>query len=195
LTVTEALGDAMSGDLPTAFTGELGEQFEQVAKAIRMDVNLIDMERAGFFTSQWGYDSHGSMDQSTLYNEVNSAIASFVTDMKQQGKWDNVVMVFASDFGRTLTSNTQGTDHGWGGNYFVLGGKVNGGQMLGLDPIYSDEDDGRARIIPSTPWESIWNGIAEWFGVDKESREEILPMMKNFDFNRTIFTAETMFKA
>ena len=89
-------------------------------------------------------------------------------------------------------------DAGWGGNYFVIGGKVNGGQVLGkypdrLDHVHSDENDGRARMIPSTPWESIWNGVAEWYGVDEEGREAILPMMKNFE-NSTIFSAAQLFE-
>ena len=189
----------MAAELQTTFTGSLGLQYEQVAKAIRMDTNLLSMERAGFFTSHHGYDTHGSMNQDTLFNELNSAITSLVSNLKQQGLWDNTVIVFVSDFGRTLTSNSQGTDHGWGGNYFVLGGKVRGGQVLGkfpdrLDPIVSDENDGRGRIIPTTPWESVWNGIADWFGVDQEGRDAILPIKKNFD-NSTIFSVGQLFES
>ena len=195
---TEELGDKMDGELQTAFSGELGLQYEQVAKAIRMDTNLLDMERAGFYTMLHGFDTHGSMNQDGKLTELNNAITSLVTNLKEQGQWDNVVLVFVSDFGRSLTSNSQGTDHGWGGNYFVLGGKVKGGQMLGkyperLDPIHSDLDDGRGRIIPSTPWESVWNGVAEWFGIDNEARTDILPTMRNFD-NDIIFSAAQLFK-
>ena len=79
-----------------------------------------------------------------------------------------------------------------------MGGGVKGGQVLGkypdrLDPVHSDENDGRARMIPSTPWESIWNGIAEWYGVDEVGREAILPMMKNFESD-TIFSASQLFE-
>ena len=197
---TEELGEKMDAELQTAFAGDLGKQFEQVAKAIRMDTNLISMERAGFYAFHHGYDTHGSLNQDALLTEVNSAISTLVTSLKQQGKWNNVVLVFVSDFGRSLTGNSQGTDHGWGGNYFVLGGKVNGGQILGefpnrLDPVHSDVSASRrGSIIPTTPWESIWNGIAEWFGVDKEGRESILPVMKNFE-NSSIFSAAQLFKS
>ena len=47
--------------------------------------------------------------------------------------WDNVTIVLASDFGRTLTSNTQGTDHGRGGNTFILGGNVPSATFCYLD--------------------------------------------------------------
>ena len=54
--------------------------------------------------------------------------------MQSQGLWDSVTVVTLSDFGRTLTSNGLGTDHGWGGNMFLFGGAVRGGQVLGTYP-------------------------------------------------------------
>ena len=44
--------------------------------------------------------------------------------------WENVTIVTASDFGRTLTDNGLGTDHGWAGIDMLLGGAVRGGQVL-----------------------------------------------------------------
>ena len=62
----------------------------------------------------------------------------------------------ASDFGRTLTSNGNGSDHAWGGNHFVLGGAVQGGRVAGnRDQGYypdlqrlADIDTGQGRLIP-----------------------------------------------
>ena len=107
-------------------------------------------------------------------------------------------MVVASEFGRTLSTNGQGSDHGWGGNYFVLGGDVKGGQMLGSYPgrlteFVSEANVGRGRFIPTTPWESIWNGVSEWYGIDAAGRAEILPNMANFDAG-DIFTQAQLYK-
>lgn len=82
---------------------------------------------------------------------------------------------------------------GWGGNYFVIGGGVKGKQVLGKFPnrlkgVHAEEDAGRARFVPSTPWESVWNGIAEWFGVNETGRDAILPMMKHFNKSVHIFS-------
>ena len=55
-------------------------------------------------------------------------------EMVAQGQWENITVVVVSDFGRTLTTNSQGTDHAWGGHYMVLGGDVRGKQMLGKYP-------------------------------------------------------------
>jgi len=64
-----------------------------------------------------------------------------------------VVLVTTSDFGRTLTSNGKGTDHGWAGNQFVVGGKVKGGEIYNEFPTSLLEgnlyDVGRGRMIQS----------------------------------------------
>lgn len=64
-----------------------------------------------------------------------------------------MVLVTTSDFGRTLTSNGKGTDHGWAGNQFVVGGKVKGGEIHNEFPTSLLEgnlyDVGRGRMIQS----------------------------------------------
>lgn len=64
------------------------------------------------------------------------------------------------------------SDHGWGGNYFVASGSMKGGKILGeyphdLTPSGSQIISDVGILIPSTPWESVWNGVAEWFGIDR----------------------------
>lgn len=55
----------------------------------------------------------------------------------------------------------------------VLGGDVKGGQILGeypsdLTPSGLLVDD-RGRFLPTTSWDSIWNGILEWTGVTEQT--------------------------
>jgi cullin-associated NEDD8-dissociated protein 1 len=81
--------------------------------------------------------------------------------------------VITSDFARTLTPNSgEGTDHAWGGNYFIMGGAVNGGIIHGEYPSDLTDDGplsiGRGRLIPSMSWESVLNPIAQWMGVQTE---------------------------
>ena len=107
--------------------------------------------------------------------------------------WDNTVLVTSSDFGRTYRSNGAGTDHAWGGNYFAIGGAVNGSQIFGDFPSSFVESSDvvisrNGRIIPTTPWESVWYGLAEWFAVPPASMAEVLPNVDNFP-------VETMFRA
>ena len=93
----------------------------------------LGSNRDVFFVELIGFDTHSDMDAtlSGLLGDVNDALGSFVAEMKAQGTWGNVTIVSASDFGRTLTSNGLGTDHAWGGNHFVAGGSVKGGQVFG----------------------------------------------------------------
>ena len=100
-----------------------------------------------------------------------------------------------SDFGRTLSFNGQGTDHGWAGNHFVLGGSVNGGQVLN-DFIETFEfgnimDAGRGRPIPKYPWESMMAPIAEWMGVT--GPETVFPNLVNFDQSTRIIAKSALF--
>ena len=117
--------------------------------------------------------------------QVDDALASFEAEMRQQGLWDNVTVVQASEFGRTLTTNGLGTDHGWGGNVFLTGGSVRGGRIHGKYPSDltegGDYNIGRGRVLPTTSWESLWHAIAQWFGVeDGADMTSVLPNLDRF---------------
>ena len=162
-----------------------GQQLEQVAKLIKARGEL-GADRQTFFTAMGGFDSHSDVGGAleNKFREINQAIPAFVDEMKEQGVWDDVVFIVGSEFGRTITSNGAGTDHGWGGNYFMLGGKVKGGRFLGeyphdLSPS-GKEYIGRGRILPTTSWDAIWNGVALWFGVSEDRMDVVLPNRGNF---------------
>lgn len=176
----------------------LAEQLKEVSKVIQLDTTDFGNERSMFYTSIGGWDSHGSVDISTQLDHVDEAVGMLADELKDQGVWDDVAVVCLSDFGRTLNSNSQGTDHGWGGNYWIAGGKVKGAQMLGKYPhrfteFESDLNVGRGRFIPTTPWESIWNAVGEWLELDEEELVDVLPHKENFP-NADIFTKEQVFE-
>jgi len=176
---------------------DVSRQLKEVAKLIQLDTTEFNMERAAYYTKVGGWDSHASVDIGEQLRNVNNGIKEFAKEMKDQGQWDNVAVIVVSDFGRTLTANHQGTDHGWGGNYFATGGSIKGKQMLGKFPsrfteFESDANIGRGQILPTTPWEAIWNGVSEWWGFDADERKALLPHAENFEKD-AIFTAEQMF--
>eukprot|EP00551_Chaetoceros_affinis_P002283 CAMPEP_0203661244 /NCGR_PEP_ID=MMETSP0088-20131115/59510_1 /ASSEMBLY_ACC=CAM_ASM_001087 /TAXON_ID=426623 /ORGANISM="Chaetoceros affinis, Strain CCMP159" /LENGTH=156 /DNA_ID=CAMNT_0050523905 /DNA_START=416 /DNA_END=886 /DNA_ORIENTATION=- len=93
-----------------------------------------------------------------------------------------------SEFARTLTRNTEkGSDHAWGSHYWITGGEVRGKQIIGAYP--TTLDDGNlifepGIVIPSTPWDALWNGIAQWFGITNvNDLNELLPNRNKFASN------------
>ena len=108
------------------------------------------------------------LDALTL--ELNGALDAFVTEMKAQGVWNDITIVMVSEFARTMVGNTGiGSDHAWGGNYFIAGGEVRGKRILGDYPNILSEDGPLVFepgiVIPTLPWDSLWNSVAQWFGI------------------------------
>lgn len=174
----------VTADFPS--TG-LGQQMAMVSRVVKARLELQD-ERHFFYTSIGGFDTHSNLNETLQLkmSEIDGALEAFEAEMKAQGVWDSVVVVTVSDFGRTLHTNGQGTDHGWGGNHVVLGGGVRGGRILGeypssltlgVSPVLVSRN---ARAVPTTSWESIWHAVSEWLGVDAERMETILPNKASF---------------
>lgn len=136
-----------------------------------------------------------------MFEDLNEGLDEFMREMKAQGNEDNVVLVAISDFARTLTPNSSsGSDHAWGGHYFMMGGKVKGKRIVGsypdnLDgPLNVDSSDGRGRLIPSTCWDSVWNGVSGWLGIeDEELLDDILP--NRHTCGSELFTKDDLFNA
>jgi hypothetical protein len=100
------------------------------------------------------------------------------TDMR-----NNVTLFTASDFGRTITTNGDGTDHGWGGHHFVLGGAVRGGRIYGQMPtlaLSGPNDAGDGRWIPTTSVDEYSATLARWFGVAESDLALVLPNLGRF---------------
>ena len=177
----------------------LARAFRDVAKVIQLDNAEFETERSVFYTQMGGFDTHKAMNIDAQLNAVDEAVGMLADELKQQGVWDNVTIVCVSDFGRTLRPNSRGTDHGWGGNYWVVGGAVKGGTMLGKYParlaeFESDRNVGRGRFIPTTPWEGVWNAVGSWLDLDEDELEDVLPHKSNFA-PEDIFSREQLFEA
>jgi uncharacterized protein (DUF1501 family) len=200
---TDSLADGLGGlpalDPAASFGSHgLGPELKEAARVIVLDALARNRERGAVYTESTHWDSHSVINIDHKWGEINSAISGFATEMKAKGLWDNVTLVVVSDFGRTLTWNGKGTDHGWGGNYFIAGGAVKGGQILGefperLDKVFSDVNIGRGRILPKFPYEAVWGGLADWWGIPEAERHAILPHMANFN-SSTLYLKEALFE-
>jgi uncharacterized protein (DUF1501 family) len=94
----------------------------------------------------------------------------------------NVTLFTASDFGRTLTSNGDGTDHGWGAHHFVMGGAVNGGDIYGRFPQFGQglADSANNAYLPVTSVDTIGATIGKWFGASDSQLDTVFPNLGNF---------------
>ena len=110
--------------------------------------------------------------------------------MQELGVSNDVTLFTASDFGRTLAVNGDGTDHGWGGHSLVVGGSVRGKQIYGSVPDFStghSADSGGGRLIPSISVEQFAAPLGRWFGLSDSELGVALPNLANFDAGNVAF--------
>jgi uncharacterized protein (DUF1501 family) len=189
----ERLGEVLS-PLPvwtTPFpTTSLGQQLRQVANLINVrgsGPDGLDMRRQIFFVSAGGYDTHDSqLDvHPNLLGDLSRSMHAFYRATQQMGIANGVTTFTASDFGRTISTNGDGTDHGWGGHQFVLGGAVNGGRYFGrmnsLAQNNNPDDAGYGQIIPTTGVDQYAATLAAWFGVPTGDLGLLFPRLGEYD--------------
>ena len=114
---------------------------------------------------------------------ISGGLQEFRDALIELGVFDDVTTFTISDFGRTLTSNGRGSDHGWGGHQIVMGGAVNGGQIVGDYPLLqaaSPLDVGRGIYAPTTSVDEYFAELALWFGVPAADLERVLPNVRRF---------------
>lgn len=179
-----ALTTAPAITSPFTSSNPLSAQLQMVAKTIAAR-NSLAKKRQTFFVQMGGWDLHGSIEANHpgLLSTVDTAIAEFQAAMVELNIENQVTLFSASDFARTLSSNGSGTDHAWGGNHFVVGGAVNGGQIYGTYPelaLNSSLDTGRGRLIPTTSVDEYFAELALWMGVSASNLPLVLPNLTRF---------------
>ncbi len=171
----------------------LADQLSIVAKLIAAR-GTLGSKRQVFFVSLGGFDNHDNLlkDHSILMAKVDEAIGQFYKATVELGVQNSVTTFTASDFGRTLAANSDGSDHGWGGHHFIVGGAVKGGQFYGKAPsvsITTDDQVGEGRLLPTTSVDQYAATLARWFGVSDSELPAVLPRIGNFATSNVGFMA------
>lgn len=186
-----ALGDNPLPQMQYDGKNKLAAQLHLVARLIASREQL-GMQQQVFFVLMGGWDTHTNQLESSpqLFNFLNEAVTAFQDTIDDINQSQSVTGFTASDFGRTLTSNGNGTDHGWGGHNFVFGDAVDGGQIYGQMPNYAstnnDDDAGdrdgsfAGRIIPKISVNQYAATLARWMGVEESALQSALPDLANF---------------
>jgi uncharacterized protein (DUF1501 family) len=165
-------------------TSGLGAQLQMVANLIAVR-DALQVSRQVFFVSTGGFDTHDDQldDHPALLGDVSASLQALQAALVELGVADKVIAFTQSDFGRTLTSNGDGTDHGWGGHQLVVGGSVLGQRIYGTMPrleIGGADDTTGGRIIPTTAVDQYAATLARWFGVADAQIDAVAPNARNF---------------
>jgi uncharacterized protein (DUF1501 family) len=189
--VSSALAKLPENDARVALPAELDKdrlalQLRIVARMIgvRDDENM-QQRRQVFFVSLGGFDTHDNQlaKQAELLTSVGKSVAYFQQAMEALGVADKVTLFTASDFGRALLNNGDGTDHGWGGHHFIVGGAVKGGRIYGDFPdvaLNTRTDVGNGRLLPTTSVDQYAATLGQWMGVPRLDLPRVLPNLGNF---------------
>ncbi len=184
-TVTAAINDPTLPALNTVFpSSQLGLQLQTVAKLIAAR-GTLQMERQIFFVATGGFDSHDdqNLNQPGLLAGISDGLTAFYNATVELGVSDSVTAFTQSDFGRTLTSNGDGTDHGWGSNQIIVGDAVLGQRLYGTYPLLQidgNDDVSGGRMIPTTSADQYAATLARWFGIADTDLGIVAPNIDNF---------------
>ncbi len=176
-----------SASVATSFPEEspLAAQLKMVARMIAAR-DILGMKRQVFYVSLGGFDQHAYLASKhpELLAQLADALSAFHAATAELGVSSQVTTFTASDFGRTLTVNGNGSDHGWGGHHFVMGGSVQGGRFWGQLPevsVNGPDDVGQGRLLPTTSVDQLAAELATWMGIGSGDMTTVLPYSGNFD--------------
>jgi uncharacterized protein (DUF1501 family) len=165
----------------------LATSLQTVARIIGGKSSL-GVSRQIFYVQLGSFDTHNNqaIQHAQLLTQLGQALEYFDGLMTAAGLGNQVTSFTASDFGRTLTCNSDGTDHGWGSHHFVVGGAVQGQDMYGQYPVIGVNqvnDVGAGRLIPTTAVDQYAGTLARWFGLSDGQVRQVFPNFANFGSN------------
>ncbi|MEL7413917.1 MAG: DUF1501 domain-containing protein [Pseudomonadota bacterium] len=181
--LAEQLNNVENAPLFTSTT--LGKQMQTVYKLIASQSHL-SQQRQVFFVKHTGYDVHDSQlsKHPALLGDLATNLLAMYRAIDALGIRDNVTTFTMSDFGRRMTNNGNGTDHGWGGHQLIMGGAVNGSKPIGTWPelVLGGEDDySKGRLIPKIGTDQVGSTLAQWMGItDGAALDYVFPNIRNF---------------
>jgi len=162
----------------------LAIQLQTVARIVGARAGL-GANRQVFFVSMGGFDTHDGQNRghADLMARLSHALAYFDATLATLGVRESVALFTASDFGRTFTTNGDGTDHGWGAHHFISGGAVRGKEVYGRFPtvgLNHDDEVGSGSLLPGVAVDQIGGTLGKWFGVSDANLDFVFPNLRNF---------------
>jgi uncharacterized protein (DUF1501 family) len=148
-----------------------------------------------FYVTTGGFDTHSTQNVNaangtyfTLMATINDALTAFYTDLRNQGLFDDTLLLSFSEFGRRISENgSQGTDHGAASVMMAMGGRVSGGlygtaPVLNTDPGNPTLENSAGDVHYETDFRSVYARVIDsWLGADSST-------LLNGDFRKASLT-------
>jgi uncharacterized protein (DUF1501 family) len=169
----------------------IAQQMQPILRMIAAH-SALGMGRQIYFIGVPGCDTHDTQNTRHADNlaQLDQALSYWDAATRAMGADQQVTLFTASDFGRAFSSNGDGTDHGWGGHHFVLGGGVKGGDIYGRFPAYgvsdgvggfaSDDQLTDGQLLPSIAVDQYAATLGAWMGLGGGDLQSVLPNLANF---------------
>ena len=144
-------------------TTELGKNLKTIASLIMSDINT-----KVYYVSLGSFDTHVNQEaqQKRLFTELNDAVKAFTGDLKKNNRFNDVLMMTFSEFGRRVSQNaSNGTDHGTANNMFFISGELKEKGILNDMPNLADLNDGdlKHKVDFQNVYATVLN---KWLGSD-----------------------------
>ncbi|KNZ31989.1 MAG: hypothetical protein AD742_14545 [Methylibium sp. NZG] len=178
-------GALAANPAPVVFPAtSLGQQLQVVARMIASR-STLGVKRQVFYVSLGGWDMHDNLiaNHTGLLAQVADAMKAFYDATVAMGVAAKVTTFTASDFGRTLANNGDGSDHGWGSYHFVMGDAVEGRRWVGQLPAMAmngPHDVGGGRLLPNISVDQYAATLATWFGVAPGNLSTVIPRIGQY---------------
>ena len=154
------------------------------ADGVRRQLFFTDFGQFDTHVTQRGDDQGRAMDVQVKW--VAEALAAFDAELRLRNLDGEVLTVVMTEFGRTLQPAGLGTDHAWGNHWFVMGGGVKGGQVMGRIPelVLGGKDDGdpwrKGRWAPDYSSDQLAASVMRWIGLSDDKLVKVFPNLANF---------------
>ncbi|MEO6405316.1 MAG: DUF1501 domain-containing protein [Ferruginibacter sp.] len=145
---------------------EMGKNLKTIASLILSDINT-----KVYYVSLGSFDTHVNQEatQKRLFTELNDAIKSFTADLKANNRFQDVLMMTFSEFGRRVSQNaSNGTDHGTANNMFFISGGLKEKGILNPMPDLKDLNEGDLKH--TVDFKNVYATVLnKWLGSDDKS--------------------------
>jgi uncharacterized protein (DUF1501 family) len=142
---------------------QLGKDFKTVASLIKSDINT-----QVYYLSIGSFDTHINQNerQQKLFGDINEAVKSFVADMKANGKFNDILLMTFSEFGRRVSQNaSKGTDHGTANQMFFISGGLKKKGILNPLPDLKNLNEG--DLIYTEDFRKVYATVLKnWLNAD-----------------------------